>query len=172
MGPLEKEIMGNILESVLSELDAFLALSAVSHAWRSAAGAPRLWQHWRFQDAGFDLTTWLADDKADIMTHQVLGAYPRGRSGGPIVVIPAHRISAMPPFVKAHASGAKEVSLFVTDRNHHELGSLTLRAMDSIICTSRTWSTPTCMLQPGDIQVLAHRKTWWECSCVEPRYCP
>ena len=68
MGPLEKEIMGNILESVLSELDAFLALSAVSHAWRSAAGAPRLWQHWRFQDAGFDLATWLADDKADIMT--------------------------------------------------------------------------------------------------------
>lgn len=139
MAPLEKEVMENILGNVLlddklsdslSELNAFLALSAVSKAWRSAAEASQLWQRWLFQSAligpctSFDLAAWFAKRQDDITTHHLPTVYPSGRSGRPILIIPAPLISAMPLFVKAHTSWAKEVSIVIISEQHSYSGSL------------------------------------------------
>jgi len=138
MAPLEKEVMENILGNVLSDnslsdtawkrhlnLDTFLALSAVSTAWRLTAEAPQLWQRWLFlgecprghNDSNLD--AWFAKREDEITAqsninqNQVPAVHPRGQAVRPILLIPASKISAMPLFVKAHTSWAKEVSIVI-----------------------------------------------------------
>lgn len=148
MAPLEKEVMENILGNVISDnnlpdyyvprhsvLDAFLALSAVSKAWRLAAEAPQLWRQWLFlgEDCACDayctskLNAWFAKRQYDFTAHQVPAVYPRGQAVRPItgLIILAPKISAMPLFVKAHTNWAKEVSIVITGiiTYHHSFGN-------------------------------------------------